>query len=65
MQFTATSVSTLITLQVASDVNDTGLDSVSVDAVAAAPVPEPGSWALMVAGLAAFGAVTRRCVHPQ
>lgn len=65
MQFTATSTSTLITLQGASGVNYIGLDNVSVDAVAAAPVPEPGSWALMAAGLAVLGAITRRRVGQQ
>lgn len=60
MQFTANSTSTLITLQGSAGVYYIGLDNVSVDAVAAAPVPEPGSWALMAAGLAVVGAVTRR-----
>ena len=59
MQFTATSASTLITLQGAAGFNYIGLDNVSVDAVTAA-VPEPETWALMLAGLAGVGTVARR-----
>ena len=43
----------------ASEGSYIGLDNVSADLVSA-PVPEPGTWALMVAGLAALGRVARR-----
>ena len=59
MQFVATSTSTTILLQGAVGQNYIGLDNVSADLVSA-PVPEPGTWALMVAGLAALGGVARR-----
>ena len=60
MTFTALSGSTTVLLQGASGVKYIGLDNASVDLVSAALVPEPGSWALMLTGLSALGAVTRR-----
>jgi hypothetical protein len=59
MDFTALSGATTVLLQGASGLNYIGLDNVSVDLVSA-PVPEPGSWALMLAGLSTLGAVCRR-----
>jgi hypothetical protein len=61
--FTATSTSTRI--QITNSQNlahsnlGTGLDSVSLERVQA-PVPEPQGWALMAAGLAGLGFITRR-----
>lgn len=60
MQFVATSTSTTIRLQGAAGLQYIGLDNASVEFVSAAPVPEPGTWALMVAGLAWLGAFVRR-----
>jgi hypothetical protein len=60
MQFTATSASTLIDLQGVAGMNYIGLDNVSVDAGVAPAVPEPETWALMLAGLMGMGAVARR-----
>lgn len=60
MQFVATSTSTSIQLQGVTGSRYIGLDNASVDFVSAPPVPEPGTWALMIAGLAAVGAVARR-----
>ena len=60
MQFLATSTSTTIRLQGIAGSQYIGLDNASVEFVSAAPVPEPGTWALMVAGLASLGAVVRR-----
>lgn len=33
--------------------------------VAAAPIPEPGTWALMIAGFGAAGMAARRAMRPQ
>lgn len=59
MQFTASSGSTTVLLQGVTGVKYIGLDNVSVDLVSA-PVPEPGTWALMLAGLWVVGAIARR-----
>ena len=58
MAFVATSASTVITLQGSAGAKYIGLDNVSV--VPTASVPEPGRWALMLAGLVLAGAVSRR-----
>ncbi|MDN3919662.1 DUF642 domain-containing protein [Roseateles violae] len=60
-QFTATEA--LTTLSFSASVPGNGgvyLDAVSVTALTAAPVPEPESYALMLAGLAAVGFIARR-----
>ena len=59
MNFSAVSTTTTLRLQGASGINYIGLDNVSVDLISA-PVPEPESWALMLAGLSAVGAIARR-----
>jgi len=59
MQFTATSGSTTVLLQGVTGLKYIGLDNASVDLVSA-PVPEPGTWALMLAGLGVVGAIARR-----
>lgn len=58
--FVANSSSTTVQLQGFAGVNYIGLDNVSVDFVSAAPIPEPGVWALMVVGLLPLVATTRR-----
>jgi hypothetical protein len=52
LKFVATGSSTAITLQGASGFNYIGLDNASVDLVSMPTVPEPGTWAMMAAGLA-------------
>jgi hypothetical protein len=59
MQFTASSSSTTVLLQGVTGWQYIGLDNASVDLVSA-PVPEPGTWALMLAGLGVVGAIARR-----
>jgi hypothetical protein len=61
LTFTALNPTTTITLQGAAGDYYIGLDNVSV--VATAPVPEPGTWALLAAGLAAVGSVAARRKH--
>jgi hypothetical protein len=60
MQFTALSSSTTVLLQGAAGLQYIGLDNAAVDFVSAPAVPEPGTWALMLAGFAACGAAVRR-----
>jgi MYXO-CTERM domain-containing protein len=60
LQFTATSSTTLITLQGNSGGHYVGLDNVSVELGSPAPIPEPQTWALMAAGLAALAGLGRR-----
>jgi hypothetical protein len=51
MVFTATSANTPITLTGSAGYQYIGLDNVSVDAVAGSAVPEPGTYALILAGM--------------
>lgn len=67
MDFVATSDSTVIsfsgsggTVGPASPTPYLGLDNASLELVSLPAVPEPGSWALMIAGLAGLGFVARR-----
>jgi hypothetical protein len=60
MPFTASSATTTVLLQGAAGVNYIGLDNASVDLVSASAVPEPGTWALMLAGFAVLGSIVRR-----
>ena len=60
MAFTATSATTSVQLLGSAAFNYIGLDNVSLDLGAAAPIPEPETWALMLGGVAAVGAWVRR-----
>ncbi len=60
MTFVATSSSTLIDFQGEAGFNYIGLDNASVDFVSLGAIPEPGSPALMLAGLLALAAGARR-----
>ena len=62
MAFTALSGSTTVQLLGASGIQYIGLDNASVELVAA-PIPEPGTWALMLAGIASLGALRQRRVR--
>ena len=58
MQFTAVSVSTTVQLLGAKGAQYIGQDNASVEFVSApAAVPEPASWAMLMAGLVAIGRV--------
>ncbi len=64
LDFVATGAATAITFGGSGNRNNgalpyLGLDNVSVTLVSL-PIPEPGTWALMLAGLAATAAVARR-----
>jgi hypothetical protein len=66
MSFVAAGASTTLTLQGNLGFNYIGLDNVSV-VLASGPgpgpvpaIPEPSTWALMLAGLIAIGAARRR-----
>jgi hypothetical protein len=60
MNFVATSSSTVIDLQGQAGFNYIGLDNASVDFVSTSVVAEPGSLALMLAGLMSLAAGARR-----
>ena len=60
MTFVASSTSTLVDLQGSAGFNYIGLDNASVDLVSIGAIPEPGSLALMVAGVLALAAGARR-----
>ena len=60
MRFVATGASTTVQLQGLAGINYIGLDNISVEFASAAPVPEPGSWAMLAAGLAPLLLMARR-----
>ena len=68
MTFTATGTTTTLTLQGSAGGNYIGLDNVVVDLLSGPgptpdpvpAIPEPSTWALMLAGLAAIGGAARR-----
>ncbi len=67
MQFVATSASTVVVLQGTAGANYIGLDNAAVEFVSGpgvpppvTAIPEPGTWALMLAGVAVLGALMRR-----
>lgn len=68
MTFTASGATTTLTLQGSAGFNYIGLDNVVVELLSAPgtppdpvpAIPEPGTWALMAAGLVALGLLRRR-----
>ena len=58
--FTATAATTTITLLGTDGYSDIGLDNVDLEGSAVAAVPEPGSYALMLAGLGVIATLARR-----
>jgi hypothetical protein len=60
MLFTATSANTAIALIGSAGFQYIGLDNVSVDAIAGSAVPEPGTYALIIAGIGLLAAAGHR-----
>ena len=60
MFFTATSANTAIALIGSAGFQYIGLDNVSVDAIAGSAVPEPGTYALIIAGIGLLAAAGHR-----
>lgn len=56
MKFVATGPSAVVDFSVSNQINDIGLDAVSVSA----SVPEPAAWAMMLVGVGGLGATLRR-----
>ena len=59
MAFTALASATTLLLQGVSGFNYIGVDNVSVELISA-PIPEPETWALMLAGVSALATIARR-----
>jgi hypothetical protein len=60
MMFTANSANTAVSLTGSAGLQYIGLDNVSVDPAGSSPVPEPGSYALIGAGLVVVAGAARR-----